>query len=47
MSAGERSKTDQEMSMETERSWAGLTADEKLEQRFQFYTGPRATEGTA
>ncbi len=27
--------------MDTERSWADLTADEKLEQRFQFYTSPR------
>ena len=27
--------------MDTERSWADLTADEKLEQRFQIYTSPR------
>jgi hypothetical protein len=27
--------------MDAERSWADLTADEKLEQRFRFYTSPR------
>jgi hypothetical protein len=29
------------MTMDGERSWAGLTADEKLKQRFQIYTSPR------
>ena len=27
--------------MDTERSWADLTPDEKLRQRFQIYTSPR------
>ena len=27
--------------MDTERSWADLTPDEKLKQRFQIYTSPR------